>query len=180
MNNRKLSMDELNRLTVEQYKNLKKIPIVVVLDNIRSMHNVGSFYRTADAFAITAIYLCGITATPPNKEIHKTALGSTETVDWKYFEKTIDAVNDLKANGFEVFAVEQVANPVLLHEHQWDAQTPIAFVFVNEVFGVDDEVIKFCKGCIEIPQIGTKHSLNVSVSGGIVLWNLVRKYLTNS
>ena len=177
MEHRKLSMDELNRISPEEYKTKKKTPFIFVLDNIRSMNNVGSFFRTADAFRIESIHLCGITATPPNKEIHKTALGSTETVDWKYFENTLDSVAWLKSEGFMVYAVEQVVSPIFLHEFKIGEHTKNAFVFGNEVFGVSDEVIAICDGCIEIPQIGTKHSLNVSVSAGMVIWEAYSQWL---
>ena len=167
---RKLTMPELNRLDITDYHNVKKLPVVIVLDNIRSMENVGSFFRTADAFRIGAIYLCGITARPPHREIHKTALGADESVDWKYFETTAEACEQLKSEGYRIFAVEQVEDSIKLDAFKASEQT--AYIFGNEVDGVDDAVLKYCEQAIEIPQEGTKHSLNVSVSGGIVMYHL--------
>ena len=167
---RKLTMPELNRLNVTDYHNVKKLPVIIVLDNIRSMENVGSFFRTADAFRIEAIYLCGITACPPHREIHKTALGADESVDWKYFETTIEACKHLKEIGYKIFAVEQIENSIKLDE--FDTPAKSAYIFGNEVAGVDDEVLPYCDQAIEIPQEGTKHSLNVSVTGGIVMFHL--------
>ena len=167
---RKLTMPELNRLNITDYHNVKKLPVIIVLDNIRSMENVGSFFRTADAFRIEAIYLCGITACPPHREIHKTALGADESVDWKYFETTIEACKHLKEIGYKVFAVEQIENSIKLDE--FDTPAKSAYIFGNEVAGVDDEVLPYCDQAIEIPQEGTKHSLNVSVTGGIVMFHL--------
>lgn len=167
---RKLTMPELNRLNVTDYHNVKKLPVIIVLDNIRSMENVGSFFRTADAFRIEAIYLCGITACPPHREIHKTALGADESVDWKYFETTIEACKHLKEMGYKIFAVEQIENSIKLDE--FDTPAKSAYIFGNEVAGVDDEVLPYCNQAIEIPQEGTKHSLNVSVTGGIVMFHL--------
>lgn len=172
---RKLSMDELNRKSVADFKASEKIPIIVVLDNIRSMHNVGSVFRTADAFLLEGIYLCGYTPQPPHRDIHKTALGATETVEWKYFETTLDAVNQLKNDGYTVVAAEQVDTSVSLNEFDTNAFDKLAVVFGNEVSGVDEEVILACEGTIEIPQAGMKHSLNISVATGIVLWELVRE-----
>ncbi len=179
MDKRKLSMDELNRISPDEFKAFNKTPFIFVLDNIRSMNNVGSFFRTADAFRLESIHLCGITAKPPNKEIHKTALGSTDTVEWKYFENTLDSISELKKNGFLVYAVEQVVSPVYLHTLKIPSNQKTAFIFGNEVFGVSDEVIAACNDCIEIPQIGTKHSLNVSVSAGIVIWEAFSQWLKN-
>ena len=167
---RKLTMPELNRLNVTDYHNVTKLPVVIVLDNVRSMENVGSFFRTADAFRIEAIYLCGITACPPHREIHKTALGADESVDWKYFETTSEACEHLHEMGYRIFAVEQVEGSVMLEDFTAPAKS--AYVFGNEVDGVDDEVLKHCENAVEIPQKGTKHSLNVSVSGGIVMYHL--------
>ena len=167
---RKLTMPELNRLNVTDYHNVTKLPVVIVLDNVRSMENVGSFFRTADAFRIEAIYLCGITACPPHREIHKTALGADESVDWKYFETTSEACEHLHEMGYRIFAVEQVEDSVMLEDFTAPAKS--AYVFGNEVDGVDDEVLKHCENAVEIPQKGTKHSLNVSVSGGIVMYHL--------
>ena len=167
---RKLTMPELNRLDVADYHNVSKLPVVIVLDNVRSMENVGSFFRTADAFRIGAIYLCGITACPPHREIHKTALGADESVDWKYFETTAEACERLKADGYRIFAVEQVADSVKLDDFVPPEKS--AYIFGNEVEGVDDTVLPYCEQAVEIPQNGTKHSLNVSVTGGIVMYKL--------
>jgi 23S rRNA (guanosine2251-2'-O)-methyltransferase len=175
---RKLTMDELKRKSVTQFKDSQKIPLVVVLDNIRSMHNVGSVFRTADAFLIESIYLCGFTPRPPHRDIHKTALGATETVQWQYFAGTAEAVHQLKESGYTVFAVEQAAESVPLHSFPANAYGKLAVVFGNEVAGVDEEVLTVCDGCIEIPQLGMKHSLNISVAAGIVLWELVRSRLS--
>lgn len=174
---RKLSMDELNRKSVDEFRGSDKIPIVVVLDNIRSMHNVGSVFRTADAFLLQGIYLCGYTPQPPHRDIHKTALGATETVHWKYFNSTMEAVQELRAAGYQLWAIEQVENSVPLNSFDANQPAPLAVVFGNEVSGVEAEVIKACDGCIEIPQLGMKHSLNISVAAGIVLWELVRTKL---
>jgi tRNA G18 (ribose-2'-O)-methylase SpoU len=171
---RKLSMDELNRKSVNEFKVADKIPIIIVLDNIRSMHNVGSVFRTADAFLLEKIYLCGYTPQPPHRDINKTALGSTETVEWKYFDKTVDAVNTLKNDGYKIVAVEQVENSIALNKFSFDENSKLAVIFGNEVSGVDEEILKLCDNCIEIPQLGMKHSLNISVAAGIVLWELVR------
>lgn len=172
---RKLKTSELNRLDPDRYKEVEKKPVVVVLDNIRSCNNIGSFFRTSDALLVEMLYLCGYTATPPNKEIHKTALDSENSVAWKYFEKTTDAVSHLKLLGYRVYAVEQVENSILLNNFSPDPETKMALVFGNEVHGVDQSVIDLCDGAIEIPQFGTKHSFNVSVSAGIVLWDLINK-----
>lgn len=167
---RKLTMPELNRLDLADYQKVAKLPVIIVLDNVRSMENVGSFFRTADAFRIEAIYLCGITARPPHREIHKTALGADESVDWKYFETTSEACEHLKASGYRIFAVEQVENSIMLDDFKTPEKS--AYIFGNEVDGVDDEVLRYCEQAVEIPQKGTKHSLNVSVSGGIVMHHL--------
>ena len=167
-------MDELGRKSVEEFKQAEKNKIVVVLDNIRSMHNVGSVFRTSDAFLIEAICLCGYTPQPPHRDIHKTALGATETVDWLYFENTKDAVIELKKRGYKIFAVEQVENSIPLSTFNYQLSTNIAVVLGNEVEGVDTDILPLCDGCIEIPQLGMKHSLNISVAAGIVLWELVR------
>lgn len=172
MNNLKLSMDDLGRKTVDEFKHSTKKTITVVLDNIRSMHNVGSVFRTADAFLIEAIYLCGYTPTPPHRDIHKTALGATETVEWKYFEHTILALNELKESGYKIYAIEQTTNSLSLENLQAINQKT-AIIFGNEVEGVQQELIPLCDGCIEIPQLGMKHSLNISVAAGITLWQLV-------
>ena len=170
---RKLTMPELNRLTVDDYHNIEKIPITIVLDNVRSMENVGSFFRTADAFRIEAIYLCGITACPPHREIHKTALGADESVNWKYFETTKEACEQLKAMNYRIFAVEQVEGSTMLQDFQMEPNS--AFIMGNEVDGVSDEALAYCNGAIEIPQVGTKHSLNVSVCSGIIMWDIFKQ-----
>jgi len=172
---RKLGMDELNRKSVNEFRGSEKTPVIVVLDNIRSMHNVGSVFRTADAFLLQGILLCGYTPQPPHRDIHKTALGATETVDWQYFSTTVEAVRSLKEEGFAVFAVEQVVGSVLLQEFAGRHPGPLAVVFGNEVSGVGEEVLALCDGSIEIPQWGMKHSLNISIAAGIVLWELVRE-----
>jgi 23S rRNA (guanosine2251-2'-O)-methyltransferase len=170
---RKLSMEELNRKSVEEFKNSEKMPVVAVLENVRSAYNVGSVFRTADAFLLEAVYLCGYTAFPPHKEIKKTALGAEDTVQWKHFKNVNDALEDLRSLRYKIYAIEQAADSILLN--QFDHPTEkIAVVFGNEVTGVEESTIKQCDGCIEIPQIGMKHSLNVSVAAGVVLWELVR------
>jgi 23S rRNA (guanosine2251-2'-O)-methyltransferase len=172
---RKLKINELNRISEEAYKTAPKMPVVVILDNIRSCNNTGSVFRTCDALLIEKIYLCGITATPPNKEIHKTALDAEKTVEWEYSEKTEDIVNRLKAEGYLVYAVEQVENSISLPDFNPDMDAKIAFVFGNEVKGVQQKVVNICDATVEIPQFGTKHSFNVSVSAGIVLWDVFKK-----
>lgn len=172
---RKLRNSELNRLTVEKYKETTKTPLVVVLDNIRSCNNIGSVFRTSDALLIEKIYLCGITATPPNKEIHKTALDAEKSVEWKFHEKTEDAVAELKNDGYKIFAIEQVENSILLPDFSTAKDEKLAIIFGNEVKGVQQKVVDICDGTIEIPQYGTKHSFNISVSAGIVLWDLFQK-----
>jgi tRNA G18 (ribose-2'-O)-methylase SpoU len=169
-------MEELNRLTIEEFKFAGKIPVVIILDNIRSQNNIGSIFRTADAFRVEAIFLCGITATPPHREIHKTALGATETVNWQYFQETCDAVDSLKAQGYMVCAVEQTHNSIMLPEFSAPYGAKFGLIFGNEVHGVDENVIFKCDNVIEIPQYGTKHSLNVAVSVGIVIWDMVSKW----
>lgn len=166
----KLSMDELNRLSVEKFKQIDKIPLVCVLDNIRSQHNIGSIFRSADAFRIEAIHLCGITATPPNREIAKSALGATESVDWKYFSSSVDSVLWLKSEGYEIVAIEQVEGSINIRDFRVHPQTKLALIFGNEVNGVSDEVLALCDFCVEIPQFGTKHSFNVSVTAGIIFY----------
>lgn len=172
---RKLKITELNRISPDEFRDTTKIPLVVVLDNIRSLNNVGSVFRTSDAFLVEAIYLCGITATPPNPEIHKTALGAEHSVEWKYFEDTVNAVQTLKENGYTVFAIEQVENSTMLDNLQLDSHQKYAIVMGNEVKGVEQAVVDACDGCIEIPQYGTKHSLNVSVTAGIVIWDFFKQ-----
>ena len=173
--NRKLKITELNRISTEEFKEAEKLPLVVVLDNIRSLHNIGSVFRTSDAFRIECIYLCGITATPPHAEMHKTALGAEFTVDWKYVNNTVEAVDNLKNEGYTVYSVEQVEGSIMLNELTLDKNRNYAIVMGNEVKGVQQEVIDHSHGCIEIPQYGTKHSLNVSVTAGIVIWDLFNK-----
>ena len=172
---RKLKITELNRISVEEFKEAEKLPLVVVLDNIRSLHNIGSVFRTSDAFRIECIYLCGITATPPHPEMHKTALGAEFTVDWKYVDNSVEAVDNLKSEGYIVYSVEQAEGSVMLDELVLDKTKKYAVVMGNEVKGVQQEVIDHSHGCIEIPQYGTKHSLNVSVTAGIVIWDLFKK-----
>lgn len=172
---RKLANSELNRKSVEDFKKADKTPVIIILDDIRSLHNIGSVFRTADAFLIEKIYLCGITATPPHKEIHKTALGATDTVAWEYQKNVTDVITSLKEDGAEVWAIEQVDNAVFLNDFTPEAGKRYALVFGNEVKGVSQEAIKLCDGTIEIPQLGTKHSLNISVSTGIVVWDIFQK-----
>ena len=174
MNHAKLSTDEMNRLSVAEYREAHKLPIVAILDNVRSQHNVGAVFRTMDAMRLERVALCGICCCPPNQEIHKTALGAEESVEWQYFKDTIDAVRALKAEGYAVYAIEQAHNSTTLEDfcQQITNDHKIAVIFGHEVFGVQQEVIDLCDGCIEIPQYGTKHSLNVSVTAGIVLYRL--------
>ena len=167
-------MDELGRKSVAEFKAADKTPLVVVLDNVRSMHNVGSVFRTADAFLLQGVALCGYTPVPPHRDIQKTALGATDTVEWQYFATTVEAVEALKAEGFAIIAIEQAASSVMLDGFQ-PADKPLALVFGNEVSGVDPAVMQLADGCIEIPQLGMKHSLNISVSTGIVIWDLCCK-----
>lgn len=174
---RKLKITELNRLTVDQFKKADKLPLVVILDEVRSLHNIGSVFRTSDAFLVERIYLCGITATPPHPEMHKTALGAEDTVEWKYRKNTLDAVHELQNEGFTVLAIEQVEGSTLLDELELDADRKYAIIMGNEVKGVQQEVVNACDGCIEIPQYGTKHSLNVSVTTGIILWEFANKLM---
>ncbi len=173
--NRKIPNDELNRLSIADFKNSDKVPIIVVLDNIRSLSNIGSVFRTSDAFRVEGIYLCGITAKPPHREIHKTALNATESVDWMYFETTEDAVLELKSKNYKIISIEQVEDSIMLNDFNVDKAHSYALIFGNEVKGVSDGIINISDDCIEIPQWGTKHSLNISVSVGIVLWDIVLK-----
>lgn len=175
---RKLKMEELGRKSVFQFHQAEKVPITVVLENIRSLNNIGSFFRTADAFLLKEIILCGITATPPHRDIHKTALGATETVAWRYFSSAIDAITELKKTGHTIIAVEQVENSVKLNEN-FEIQPPLALIFGNEVEGVSQEVINISDICVEIPQYGSKHSLNVTVCGGIVIWEMWKQLTQN-
>ena len=172
---RKLENSELNRKSIEDFKSAKKTPITIILDDIRSLNNIGSVFRTADAFLIEKIYLCGITAIPPNKEINKTALGATETVDWEYHENILEVIEKLKKEETEVYAIEQVENAIFLNEFKVDEIKKYAIIFGNEVFGVSQNAISICDGTIEIPQLGTKHSLNISVTTGIVVWDIFNK-----
>ena len=171
---RKLSMDELNRKSMDEFRRAQKIPVIALLENIRSAYNVGSVFRTADAFLIEAIYITGYTAKPPHKEISKTALGAQDSVEWKYFENTKNAIEELKQNDYKIFAVEQVADSISLENFSELNMEKVAFIFGNEVTGVEQQTISLCDGCIEIPQFGMKHSLNISVAVGIVLWEIVR------
>jgi tRNA G18 (ribose-2'-O)-methylase SpoU len=172
---RKLENSELNRKSIADFKVADKTPIIIILDDIRSLNNIGSVFRTADAFLVEKIYLCGITATPPNKEIHKTALGATETVEWEHQQDVIEVIEKLKKENVTVLAIEQVESAVFLNEFEIEKDVKYAFVFGNEVFGVNQKAIEICDGSIEIPQLGTKHSLNIAVSAGIVIWDVFKK-----
>ena len=174
---RKLKITELKRLSPDDFKQTEKTPLIVILDNVRSLHNVGSVFRTSDAFLIEAIYLCGITATPPHAEIHKTALGAENTVEWQYFEHTIDAVRQLKQKSYRILAVEQAENSIPIDKFRMENHR-YAIILGNEVRGIDQTVMDCCDGCIEIPQFGTKHSLNVSVAAGIVIWEVFKASLS--
>lgn len=176
----KLSMDELNRLSPSAFKSSKKIPIVAILENIRSAYNVGSVFRTADAFLIQAIYMVGYTCTPPHKEIKKTALGAEDTVAWQHFTTSAEAIANLKAEGFTVYAVEQVVDSILLQQFDKLMNPKVAVIFGNEVTGVELSTIQLCDGCIEIPQFGTKHSLNIATAAGVVLWELSKTWLLDT
>jgi len=172
---RKLENKELERKSIADFKEAEKTPIIIILDDIRSLHNIGSVFRTSDAFLIEKIYLCGITAIPPNKEIHKTALGATETVIWEYQEDVLSVIEKLKNEMIAVYAIEQVENATFLQNFKVEKEKKYALVFGNEVYGVNQKAIELCDGTIEIPQLGTKHSLNISVSAGIVVWDLFQK-----
>lgn len=172
---RKLKLDELNRPSVEEFKEQEKLPIIVVLDNVRSLHNVGSAFRTADGFAVEAIYLCGITAQPPHREIEKTALGATQSIHWEYFENVAEAVQKLKQNNYQIVAIEQAESSVSLIDFNPTNDKKYALFFGNEVNGVSEEVMQQIDACIEIPQFGTKHSFNIVISTGIVLWDFYSK-----
>lgn len=174
---RKLANSELDRKNIEEFKESDKMPIIVVLDNVRSLHNIGSVFRTSDAFLIEKIYLCGITAKPPHKEIHKTALGATDTVAWEYVEDVVAVVEKLKKDGVLVQAVEQVEQSVMLNQFEIKADAKYALIFGNEVKGVSQKAVDLCDGVIEIPQLGTKHSLNIAVSAGIVVWDLFQQMI---
>lgn len=175
----KLKITEMNRLNQEEFKQADKLPLVVVLDDVRSLHNVGSVFRSSDAFRVKDIYLCGITAVPPQPEIHKTALGAEDTVSWKYFKNTMDAVNELHEMGYVVYSTEQVEGSIKLQHLELDRTKMYAIIMGNEVKGVKQEVVDNSDGCIEIPQFGTKHSLNVSVTAGIVIWEFAKQLLIN-
>ncbi len=172
---RKLENKELDRKSVADFKTANKTPIIIVLDDIRSLHNIGSVFRTADSFLVEKIYLCGITAIPPNKEIHKTALGATETVTWEYAENILEVIENLKKENIQVFAIEQVENAIYLNNFKVQKNQKYAIVMGNEVFGVSQKAIEICNGTIEIPQLGTKHSLNIAVTTGIVVWDLFKQ-----
>lgn len=175
MEKRKLKNSELERKTISEFKEAKKTPLIIVLDNVRSLNNIGSVFRTCDAFLIKKIYLCGITASPPHKDIHKTALGATETVDWEYTEDTLEVINQLKQEGVKVFSIEQAENAIMLNDFKPEAGEICAVVFGNEVKGVQQEVVNASHAVIEIPQLGSKHSLNIAVSAGVVIWDLFVK-----
>jgi len=168
-------MAELNRISPEEFKAADKMPVVIVLDDVRSAYNVGSIFRTADAFRVEGIYICGISAKPPHKDISKTALGATESVDWKHFPDVLEAISSLKEDEYKIYAVEQADESISLDKFNPESSSKIALVFGHEVFGVKDEILEIVDGCIEIPQFGTKHSFNVAISAGIVLWELSRK-----
>jgi len=171
----KLSMEELHRISVQEFKEAEKLPLIVVLDNVRSQNNIGSVFRTGDAFRVERICLCGICSTPPHRDIHKTALGAEDSVEWKYYEESVDCVRELKAQGYKVYAIEQVDDSVMLDRMPECMGDKVAVVFGNEVEGVQEELLPLCDGSIEIPQQGTKHSLNVSCAAAIVLWEMFKK-----
>lgn len=168
-------MSQLNRLSADDFKSSGKMPVVIVLDDVRSAYNVGSIFRTADAFRVSGIYICGISARPPHKDISKTALGATESVEWIYFQDVREAVSSLKDDGYKIYAIEQVDESILLDQFQPEKGAKLALIFGHEVFGVKEELLSHVDGCIEIPQFGTKHSFNVAISAGIVLWELSGK-----
>ncbi|WP_316784481.1 RNA methyltransferase [Pedobacter frigiditerrae] len=172
---RKLKLDELNRVDIQEFKEQEKLPVVVVLDNVRSMHNVGSVFRTADGFSIEKVILCGITAQPPHREIEKTALGATQSVEWEHFEDTLAAIDSLREQGYQIIAIEQAENSTMLNTFKPSVAAKYALIFGNEVNGVSDEAMQNIDECIEIPQFGTKHSFNIVISAGIVLWDFFAK-----
>ena len=172
---KKLKLDELNRASLEEFKTQQKLPVAVVLDNVRSMHNIGSIFRTSDGFAVEQLILCGISAQPPHREIEKTALGATQSVSWTYFSDPVNAVNQLRADGYKIIAIEQAENSIMLTHFSPQKDEKYALIFGNEVNGVSDEVMQLIDACIEIPQFGTKHSFNIVVSAGIVLWDFFSK-----
>ena len=171
----KLKLDELNRASIEEFKLQAKLPVTVILDNVRSMHNIGSIFRTSDGFAVERIFLCGITARPPHREIEKTALGATQSIDWTYFEDVTQAITQLKEENYQIIAIEQASNSQMLNTFIPAVDQKFALIFGNEVNGVSDEAMKLIDSCIEIPQFGTKHSFNIVVSAGIVLWDFFSK-----
>jgi 23S rRNA (guanosine2251-2'-O)-methyltransferase len=172
---KKLKLDELQRVGVAEFKEQEKLPVVVVLDNVRSMHNVGSVFRTADGFSVSQLILCGITAQPPHREIEKTALGATQSVDWVHYPDTLAAIADLRKNGYKIVAIEQASGSTMLHQYRPVSTEKYALIFGNEVNGVSDEVMAKIDECVEIPQFGTKHSFNIVISAGIVLWDFFAK-----
>jgi 23S rRNA (guanosine2251-2'-O)-methyltransferase len=176
---RKLKLDELNRASVSEFKEQDKLPIVVVLDNVRSMHNVGSIFRTCDGFAVEQVCLCGITSQPPHREIEKTALGATQSINWTYYADPVQAVEQLRKDGYTIIAIEQAEDSIMLNDFEADKNKKYALVFGNEVNGVSEEVMQMIDACIEIPQFGTKHSFNIVVSAGIVLWDFFGKLIVN-
>jgi 23S rRNA (guanosine2251-2'-O)-methyltransferase len=176
---RKLKLDELNRASVSEFKDQDKLPIVVVLDNVRSMHNVGSIFRTCDGFAVEQICLCGITSQPPHREIEKTALGATQSINWVYYAEPVQAIEQLRKDGYTIIAIEQAENSIMLNDFEADKSKKYALILGNEVNGVSDEVMQMIDSCIEIPQFGTKHSFNIVVSAGIVLWDFFNKLIVH-
>ena len=176
---KKLTMLEMSRISTEEFKKAEKMPLIVVLDNIRSLNNIGSVFRTSDAFRVESIYLCGISATPPSMEIHKTALGAEDSVDWRYFADTHEAVHELQARGYRVMAIEQCQGSTMLNDVNLSPDVKYAIVMGNEVKGVQQTVVDMCDGCLEIPQYGTKHSLNVAVTTGLVIWEFFKRYSDN-
>jgi len=176
---RKLKLDELNRASVSEFKEQKKLPVVVVLDNVRSMHNVGSVFRTCDGFAVEKICLCGITGQPPHREIEKTALGATQSIEWAHYNDPLQALNELRKSGYTIIAIEQAEKSIMLNEFEAEAGKKYALIFGNEVNGVSEEVMRNIDACIEIPQFGTKHSFNIVVSAGIVLWDFFNKLMVH-
>ena len=177
---RKLKTEELGRVGIDDFKKQEKLPLVVILDHVRSMHNIGSIFRTSDGFAIEKLYLCGITAQPPHREIEKTALGATQSIEWAYSADVCDTINELKLDGYTIIAIEQAENSTMLNNYDPDNSKKYALIFGNEVNGVSDEAMKLIDTCIEIPQFGTKHSFNIVVSAGIVLWDFFAKLKLNS
>lgn len=177
---RKLKLEELNRASVEDFKEQKKLPIVVILDSVRSLHNVGSIFRTSDGFAVEKVILCGITGQPPHREIEKTALGATNSVKWEYYAEITEAIGKLKSEGYQIIAIEQADESVMLNEFEMDSNQKYALIMGNEVHGVSEDAMKLIDCCIEIPQFGTKHSFNVVVATGIVLWDLFSKFIRHN